>query len=491
MLPAFWLNWTLLLWNLADQSLWIDEWFTVDIVRGPWSALIPHIIQTERRPPLHYMLLKLWTLLGEQEYILRIYSTILVLGSVAFLYVIGRQMLGRRSGLVAALLLATSPFMVLYGRMVRAYSQTVLLSLIATWFLLQGLNQPGLRNWLLYSLSVLALLYTDYSGIAVFGGQVLFVLVRSFSHRRMLILWLGAVFIVIFGYLPWLPFIAAHAGHSVRMTDFATGVVGFVLKLAYPWFSWGAGETIFPWNPAALGGVVCGVLVLYGLVTLYRARKTAFWLLVSWLVVPLLFTASLLTFVATDIPFLNAASRTPGAVPAFYLNAATGLLHFRRRSLSVLALLLIGVTFTAALVNYYAGREFHNPIYAVPVRRVVEDVRAKSGPEDLIIAESDTLFGYYYNQNPYPAWYQDAECTVNKAYIQAYHPPRVWLVIFGRDSTANMGCTEELARWLGQFYTKVETWGYVPQEATYRWVKERLLNRPAYLYKLMVLVYSR
>lgn len=482
-------HWVLLLGGLAHQSLWIDEWFTVDIVNGPWASLIPHILQTERRPPLHYTLLKFWASIGDQEYILRVYSVMLSLLSVSLLYALGRRMVDDRTGLLAALLLASSPFLILYGRMVRAYSQTVLLSLLATWGLWLALDKPRPQRWLLYGLSVLMLLYTDYSGLAVLGGHALFVLVQSVSRRQLPVLWLGTMLIVMFGYLPWLPSILAHAKHPVRVTDFATGIVGFLLKLAYPWFSWGAGETIFPWNPAAFGWVVCGLLVLYGLTTLYGERKPAFGLLVGWFIVPLVFTASLLTFVATDIPFLNAASRTPGALPAFYLSAATGLSRLRR-SVSLLAALLISGTFATALLNYYQGREFHNPIYAVPIRQIVEEVRKDSGLEDLIIAEPDTLFGYYYNQNPGSALYQDVNCPANKVYIQMYHPTRVWLVTFGRDSTAGTGCAEELAKWLKQIYPTIEIRGYVFQDTVYRWFKELLLRRPAYAYKLLIRVYS-
>ena len=45
-------NWALLLAGLVRQSLWIDEWFTVQDVAPAWSDFLPHLIQTERRPPL-------------------------------------------------------------------------------------------------------------------------------------------------------------------------------------------------------------------------------------------------------------------------------------------------------------------------------------------------------------------------------------------------------------------------------------------------------
>src|SRR5204862_5054832 len=53
-------NWALLLTRLARQSLWIDEWFTVQDVAPAWRDFLPHLIQAERRPPLYWALLKIW-----------------------------------------------------------------------------------------------------------------------------------------------------------------------------------------------------------------------------------------------------------------------------------------------------------------------------------------------------------------------------------------------------------------------------------------------
>ena len=490
-LPILWGAWTLLLARLDSLSLWIDEWFTVDVIRASWAGLLPHIIATERRPPLHYALLKLWAgLTGNGEFTLRVYSAVLALLAIALLYALGRYLGNHRVGFYAALLLAGSPFVVLYGRMIRGYTQTMMLGILATWLFLRALTKSCRNRWVAYGLSVVALLYTDYSGIPVVGAHFLCLLLLP-QARLAWRGWTTTFLVVLLSYTPLLPVILTQKKHPVRLTDLAQETSGFVLKLVYPLYSWGAGETIFPWHPAALPGVmVCGLLLLLGLVTLFRTNRTGFWLLISLLGLSLLFMALLTTFIATDIPFINSASRIPAAAAVFYLGVASGWGALSRRWLRWIGGLLIGVAFTCALWNYYHGYQFHNPIYAVPIRQVVEEVRMKCAPGDLIIAEADTLFGYYYQQNPGPALYQNADYIANKAYIQNYRPDRVWLVTFGRDSTSGVGRTEELAQWLRQVYPKVEVLGYVSQDMVYRRVKELLLDRPAYAYKLMIRIYS-
>jgi len=490
-LPILWVAWALFLARLNSLSLWIDEWFTVDIIRAPWAQFLSHIVATERRPPLHYAFLKLWTsFTGDGEFTLRVYSVVMTLLAIATLYTLGRCLQGHRVGFIGALLLAGSPFAVLYGRMIRAYTQTMLLGVVATWLLWRALKKPSNRRWLAYGLSAVALLYTDYSGVPLVIAHLFSILALP-PTRRLWRRWLITFLSIALACFPLLPLTLAQKEHPARLTDLARETSGFLLKLIYPFYSWGAGETIFPWHPVALPSVmVCSLLLLVGLVTLFRTSRAGFWLLISLLGFSLLFIALLTTFIATDIPFINSASRIPAAVVMFYLGVASGWIALSRRWLRWIGGLLIGVAFTCALWNYYNGNQFHNPIYAVPIRQVVEEVRMKCAPGDLIIAEADTLFGYYYQQNPGPALYQDADYIANKAYIQNYRPDRVWLVTFGRDSTSGVGRTEELAQWLRQVYPKVEVLGYVSQDMVYRRVKELLLDRPAYAYKLMIRIYS-
>ena len=489
-LPILWVAWALLLARLNSLSLWIDEWFTVDVIRTSWAGFLPHIIATERRPPLHYALLKLWAgFTGNGEFTLRVYSTLLALLAIAVLYALGRHLENHRVGFCAALLLAGSPFVVLYGRMIRGYTQTMMLGILATWLFLQALTKPCKNQWVAYGLSVVTLLYTDYSGIPVVGAHFLCLLLLP-QTRQVWRGWMTTFLVALLTCAPLLPVILTQKEHPVRLTDLARETTGFVLKLVYPLYSWGAGETIFPWHPAALPGVmVCGLLFLLGLVTLFRTNRPGFWLLISLLGLSLLFMALLTTFIATDIPFINSASRIPAAAAVFYLGVASGWVAHSRRWLRWIGGLLIGVAFACALWNYYHGYQFHNPIYAVPIRQVVAEVRAKCIPGDLIIAEADTLFGYYYKQNPGPAFYQDADYIANQAYVQSHCPARVWLVTFGRDSTAENSRTEGLVDWLASRYLRKYWWGYVAQDPIYQTVKENLLGRPAYAYKLLIRFY--
>jgi hypothetical protein len=141
----------------------------------------------------------------------------------------------------------------------------------------------------------------------------------------------------------------------------------------------------------------------------------------------------------------------------------------------------------AGLINYYRGQDFHNPIYAVPMREVVSQVIHDSQPGDIIIAEPDTAFKYYYRRTNIPVpVFQNTESPES---WQGQFPRRIWLVTFGRDATRAV-TNVALQAWLEKNYHHTWDQGYVAQDPIYMKIKERLLHRPAYAYKLLVQRYE-
>ncbi len=497
-LAAILLAWLLGLWRLADQSMWIDEWFTTLNSGKSWAEFLPSVLATERRPPLHFALLKVWSLVaGREELALRLFSVAMVVLSAALIYAVGRRLLQPQAAAVAALLLAASPFWLLYGRMIRAYSQTMMLALAAT-LLLVIAGRRGRAWWAAYVLAAAALIYTDYSGLPILAAQGVYVVAVWLGDRprrwNPLGPWLLAMAAVGLLYVPWLPAVLAATDRSVRITDLAGGPLGFAVKLALPLYTWGVGETIYPWHPlGAAAALTMGLLALWGLWRSSRAQppgRGAAWLLAAWLVLPLLFTATLLALVATDITFLNAASRTPGAAPAYVMAAAAGLVAVRRRWLRAAAGICIVGGITAATLNYFGGVEYLNPIYALPTRVLAAELAAQAGADDLILAERDTLFGYYYGLRPGAAAYQDVDPAANLAWIAEHRPQTVWLVTFGRDSTEGAFGTAQVEAQLAADYTAGAAQGYGPVAPTYQAIKQRLTGRRSYPDKLTIQRYT-
>lgn len=483
---------------VASRSLWIDELFTLQVAgESDLGRLIDRCIETERRPPLHYLVMYAWLrLTGDSEVALRLPSVFFALLSLPLLGRLARTLGSGRLGVWPAAVLAAMPTFVLYSRMVRAYSMALALGLLSTILFLVAIQRPSRRAWAAYIVASAALLYTDYAVISLILAQNLYVAYLMLRRRGAprLSAWLASQAALALAFAPWLLVLVSQSQRAKLEADFARGVMGYLLKLAYPVLSLSAGETIFPWHPAALLGMVaCAVLFVAGVVALARkgSGRAAFALI--FLITPFLFTAILLSSVASDITFINMASRTLFAVPFFALILAAGLVALPPRPWRVLAVAVLALAWGAALLNDHQGRDFHNPIYVVPMRAMVQEINAQARAGDVIVYDDDSVFGYYYNRSGAgtPAFSSFTESAAAQQAIEAGRSGRVWLVTLGRDRTRIDAPGELFAAWLAQSYRLAETRGYAAEDALYRDVKEKLLKRPDYEYKALIRVYVR
>jgi mannosyltransferase len=113
---------------ISQKGLWLDEafsawlgWHSLTEMWG-WIALI------DQHPPLYYTLLHLWMRLGDDAATLRMLSAAASTLTIPVIYMLGRRLAGQPTGLLAALVLAVSPFHVRFAQEARMYA---LLALVA------------------------------------------------------------------------------------------------------------------------------------------------------------------------------------------------------------------------------------------------------------------------------------------------------------------------------------------------------------------------
>ena len=115
--------------TLHTQSYWYDEAVTVDLVRRSFGGMLSGVAHSESTPPLYYLFAWAWSkVFGTGEMGLRSLSAVFGTASVPVAYAGARTFVGRRSSLVAAALVAVSPFLVWYSQEARAYALLVLLA---------------------------------------------------------------------------------------------------------------------------------------------------------------------------------------------------------------------------------------------------------------------------------------------------------------------------------------------------------------------------
>jgi hypothetical protein len=129
------------LYQLDAASFWSDEAFS-----GHWiHRSIPYIaidgLVIETTPPLYYILLKGWAaLFGDSDFALRLFSVAASAGTVAMVFLLGREIAGVPVALAAALVFAVAPMQIAYAQEARVYALVPLFFTIALLGLLRFLR---------------------------------------------------------------------------------------------------------------------------------------------------------------------------------------------------------------------------------------------------------------------------------------------------------------------------------------------------------------
>jgi hypothetical protein len=129
-------------WQIGAKSLWIDEAFSVWVARQPLAAGLSWLVRIDQHPPLSYALLHLWLRLGDGPAVLRLLSALASTLNIPVLYALGARLAGRKVGLLAAAVLALSPFHVYLAQEARMYALLSLLVSLSLWAL-AGLVSEG------------------------------------------------------------------------------------------------------------------------------------------------------------------------------------------------------------------------------------------------------------------------------------------------------------------------------------------------------------
>jgi hypothetical protein len=363
-------------------------------------------------PPLYYLLLHLWIrLFGSGIIPVRLLSVLIGTATVPLLYAAARRLAGHRSGVLAAFLLAVSPFHIYYSQEVRMYGLVTLLGVAALYFVIRwdagnGKWQSG--PWIGYVLTATSAIYTTYyAAFLLLGLNAVMLLRRMRTGRsaRKLRSWLWAQLAVLVLFLPWLWYAG---GKLITYVRYKVGVEGDPSfgPLAYlarhlAAFTWGHAEGyLAEWWWAGLLPLIALLLAL-GLVR-WRQRtdqevdkKASQRRLALPLVIIIAVTLIYGFAVNLALPFNPPRSERLLllALPAYLMLVTMGILVLARYR-RWLAAATAGLFVLSALVSlglYYTVPRYTDDDY----RPLIERVRALGLPGDAVLCVHPWQVGYF------------------------------------------------------------------------------------------------
>jgi len=286
--------------NLGQACLWLDETITYDRA----ISSIPQIVRAsygwEVHPPTYYLILHFMVKLGESAAALRLFSVICGVLSIPVFYFLGREILGKREAVVAALLLALSAYQIRYSQEARMYTLFFLVSALAIWFFYRAFCRQQKRDWFLWAGCSVASFYVHYYTVFLIAAQLAFYagsLIQQKTYRRFLSrhrTFLLAGLVLALACLPQIPFLLEQA-ESKRVGGAegywfsklannmpASFVLVFLKTNFYP-------TTLA--NPLLERGLkyLIGAFILLGLALAWKQRRTEILFLCTLIFIPLLF----------------------------------------------------------------------------------------------------------------------------------------------------------------------------------------------------------
>jgi 4-amino-4-deoxy-L-arabinose transferase-like glycosyltransferase len=270
---------------LYGRSLWVDEAFlSLNVAQRSFGGLVDPLGWDQTAPLLFLWLEKAAvTLFGVNEYALRLVPLLTGLLLIPAMFALGKRLLGRPAGVVAATIAALSPLLIRYANEADSYSVDALVTAVLAILTLHVLDSPeDGRAWLWLALAGAFGVAASTPSVFVLAGVGAALLaapaVRRSPRGLARTVALGALWCVLFGLVYFLVLRPAASSEFLRQffgpafldpgaPNFRSRLVEAVWRTVHP--------TIYlPSIPVAAKALVLGVAAA-GLVSLSRRRGAA------------------------------------------------------------------------------------------------------------------------------------------------------------------------------------------------------------------------
>lgn len=385
-----------------NQSLWLDEAINVLAVKSySLFDLITQYARADFHPPGWFIILWFWgKIFGYSEIIVRLPSVIFGVITIYVTYLIGKKLVSKNLGLIAALLIGVNPLHLYYSQEARMYALAALAVSVNVLLFLKLIKGEKL-NLIVLIFSNFLVLMSDYVAYLIFPAELVVILITrkiatsSAKGGLLAMTWLGCLIVAGILSIWWLPAflgqlnVGSVASANLPTWKFINGAFDFkTLPLTFVKF--------------IIGRISLADKLLYGVVLLpvgslfifllYRGVKSindfSRKLLIALITVPL-FIATAISFVVPIFSYF----RILYVLPLFLILVSLGILSMKK-------LKYIFLWFVILIELFCALVYLSNPLYQrEDWKGLVSFFRDK--PALVLFESSGTLppFDYYAEGN--------------------------------------------------------------------------------------------
>ena len=259
---------------LTNLGIWTDELYSIFTTKYPYDYFVETIIGDVHPPLYYYILLFLnYVFKGVNPIIIGHIASIIPL---YLLFVIGYFTVRKRFGwltfgLFSFFITFMPRFMFNYIE-IRMYSWAMFFLTASFIYLIEVVNLPNYKNWILFTLFTIGSAYTHYysaiGSVILYLGFLIYIL---FKNRQLLKGFICSALIAIVSYIPWIPTILNQLNRHVNywiLPITPKTIVSYFFFIFSPNEYYIVGNDLIP--PTILG---CLLIIALAILIIYSLKK--------------------------------------------------------------------------------------------------------------------------------------------------------------------------------------------------------------------------
>jgi mannosyltransferase len=334
-------------YNLGFNSLWLDEATTYNIAKESFAGIWQITAGGEFNPPLFNWVEHIMLMIGNSEFILRLIPALLGVLTIPVMYFTGTEFMDRNAGLIAAALVAFSPFHIFYSQEARAYIMMLFFVALVILFYLKALKTNSTQSWIIFGACSALAFWSHFYSFVIIAALVIYALIANagaiLKDIRFIIPLISGI--VVFT-IACLPLIIVSIRLFITRTSSAPvfgiqgiGIVGETIRQLFGFFD--------------ISFYILLILLIIGCISLFISDKNKVVFLISTLTLSF-FISFILSFKMPMVPryliFL---------IPIFFIGVAASykMIYKVIRTPAIIygLLILMFVISVPFYMNYYSG----------------------------------------------------------------------------------------------------------------------------------------
>ncbi len=359
----------------AYTTFWIDESMVVNLSYESNSRIISELLTKEAHPPVYYFLIKVTRIIfGDRELYFRLLSSLFFILTGFYIYLFGREIGGRPSGLIALVLWSSNYFLLFYSKQARPYSLLAFLSIASAYYLGVLLKNYRTKYAVYYIIITVLGLYTNYWFILLVLAQFIVLFIIKEKNIKVWSALIGAGLL----FMPWaIIYLLKFNNYGIGQWIDRPGLASIGESFGY--FGWGQWLIIIP-------GIIGGVI---GAIINNNLDFKKLWLLIIYFLI----TIGLAFSVSQFVPIYTPGRREIVLAPIFIITLAYLFSRIESRKWQIgISTLLVLFTFQAISDFNVQAKEWQSSDLSV-IKEIKNEI--KSGDYIILYGLTNTNYNYY------------------------------------------------------------------------------------------------